>query len=299
MGKTSVATRKGGGAVAKWEDRLAGYAEKAAATEKTPTGKFISVRGGILNIGGQPVKENKLRVIVLGSAFENDFFVGKFDPNNPQPPKCYAIAVEEENLKPHEDAADPQSEACINCPHNEWGSAEEGRGKACKNIRRLALLAADDLTLDGAKDGEVMFLKVPVTSTKGWAHYVKSVANNLKRPPFAVVTEISAVPDQQSQFKVTFTFIESIEDDDMLAALETRYEAMQSEILFGYPKASEQPQRAPRGGTKAPPAQRRGAAPAKTAAKGKAALPPPARGASARGFGAAVGGKTGARASKF
>ncbi len=295
----NVATRKGGGAVAKWEDRLSKYAEKASSTEKVPTGSFISVRGGILNVGGQPVKENKLRVIILGSAFENDYFVGKFDPDNPQSPVCYAIAVEDADLKPHEESAEPQSEACINCPMNEWGSAEQGRGKACQNRRRLALLSADDLTVDGATDGEAMFMKVPVTSTKGWAHYVKALANNFKRPPFAVVTEISAVPDQKSQFKVTFTFVELVEDEALLEALEKRYESMQQDILFGYPK-TEAPAKPPRGGRSQAPG--RAAAPAKKASKApgkkpQARLPAPA----ARGgfVGQTVGGKQGARASKF
>jgi hypothetical protein len=36
----------------------------------------------------------------------------------------------------------PQSDLCKTCEHNQWGSADKGRGKACQNRRRLTMIPA-------------------------------------------------------------------------------------------------------------------------------------------------------------
>lgn len=73
--------------------------------------------------------------------------------------------------------------ACNSCPLNNWGTAEDGRGKACKNMRRIYIL----------REGEVLplLLTLPPTSLKPFADYMgpRVVAKNLRS--FEVVTRIS------------------------------------------------------------------------------------------------------------
>lgn len=231
-------------AVANWDARLAQYAEESAATEQTSGGKFVSIRGGRLSYGGAEVPGNKMSVIILDHIMENHLYTERFDPDTPVSPACFAFGRKEDEMGPHENSTEPQASACKGCPMNEFGTADTGKGKACKNIRRLALIPEDGL--DDLENAEIAYLKVPVMSVKTWAGYVQSVANNLKRPPFGVVTEISVVPDPKSQFRLTFTVGESIEDAAVLEALIKRREQVAKEIDFPY-----QPYTAP----EAPPAR--------------------------------------------
>lgn len=192
-----------------WEKEMAAEAEAAAHSEQTSGGQFISTRGGRLTWDGAAVPGNAMRVVVLDYCRENTFYAGKFDPDSPQSPACYAFAREEGDLAPHEQAAEPQNDTCHGCPQNEWGSADTGRGKACKNTRRLALVAEASA---GDPEAPVFFLKVPVTSVKAWAGYVQAVADSKRRPPHGVVTEIRLTPDAKTQFQMEFRLAEVISD---------------------------------------------------------------------------------------
>ena len=215
---------KGSTAVVSWADKLAAKAQEAAAEEKVSSGTAVTCRSGQLSIGGQAIAGNKLSIVVVGSIFENNYYDPEFDydPDAPRSPICFAFAKKEEELVPHEDSSEVQHESCKGCEWNEFGSAAKGRGKACKNIRRLALMSASPLTADGIKDGEIAYMKLPVTSGPGWAAYVNMLSAVHKRPPFAVITEIGAVPDPKTQFKITFTHKGNIEDDELLGLLDEK-----------------------------------------------------------------------------
>ena len=192
-----------------WEKEMAAEAEAAATSEQTTGGQFIGTRGGRLSWGGAAVPGNAIRVVILDYCRENTFYEGKFDPDAPQSPACYAFSRDGTELAPHEKAASPQHEVCTGCPQNEWGSADTGRGKACKNMRRLALVAEDSAD---DTDAEVFFLKVPVTSVKSWSGYVQTLAEAKRRPPHGVVTEIKLVPDVKTQFQMEFRLVDVVSD---------------------------------------------------------------------------------------
>ena len=238
--------KRGSTGISKWEAELAKHAQETADKEQMPTGSFASTRGGILSIAGSPMKDNKVQVVILDHVYENTFYEGDFDPDQPQPPSCYAFGRAEDELEPHKEAAKPVHEQCEGCPNNEFGSAEKGKGKACKNSRRLAMVSADGLSADSVAYGDVVYFKLPVTSTKGWAYYVKGLNATLKRPPFGVITEIHLVPDPKSQFKVTFNHVGNVPDNVMDAVMERRGKVME-EITFPYGKPSEPEAKAPKG----------------------------------------------------
>jgi hypothetical protein len=241
--------KRGTTAITKWDEELAKWATETAEKEQMPSGSFVSLKAGVLSIGGSPIKDNKVQVIIIDHVYENTHYDGDYDPDNPSPPSCYAFGREESDLKPHEKASEPVHEQCDGCPNNVFGSAEKGKGKACKNTRRLALISADGLSPTSVADGELVFMKLPVTSTKGWAYYVKGLSATLRRPPFAVVTEISVVPDAKSQFKVTFNAVGNV-PDNVVGAVMKRREKVQEEIMFPYgtaEKREEQPKAKGRG----------------------------------------------------
>lgn len=273
-------TKKPGTSVAVWDQKLAERAAKAKKTEASvATGSFISMKGGILSFMGNAVPDNKLRVVVVDAIMENDLFVGKFDPNSPQSPVCYAFGRDEDEMAPHEAVASPECDRCQGCPHNEWGSADTGKGKACKNVRRLALITEDALDggVEGIADAEVAYLKLPVTSVKAWAGFVSQLAATNK-PPLAFVTELSVVPDATSQFKVQFKAVEEIDDGDLLGALLEKADVVEQQIIFPYQVIEAPAKPAARGAARpaAKPAARPVAKPAARSAAKPAARPAPA-----------------------
>jgi hypothetical protein len=231
------------------EKQLAVYAADAAKTEENvSSGKFVSVRAGMLSIGGTRIKDNKLQAIVIGSVMENSLYLQQFDPDTPASPDCYAFGTSQDDMVPHPNASDKQSKTCKDCRMNEWGSVSllkhvaKGRdkGKACKNVRRLMLLEAGALDggVEAIAEAQAAFLKVPVTSVAAWAGYVKRLEGTLKRPPFAVVTEIAPYPDEKSQFKLEFSMVSPISNGPQIQALQRRADEAKTAIVFPYPARS-------------------------------------------------------------
>ena len=70
-------------------------------------------------------------------------------------------------------------------------------------------------------EAEVAMMSIPVTSVKNWSNYVNKVGASYRRPPWAVVTTIKVVPDQKTQFKVTFDSPKAL-NDELLGALDTK-----------------------------------------------------------------------------
>lgn len=215
-------------AVANWQDRLAGYAAEAVVSEIV-SGSFISSRGGIIQYQGKPVAGNKLDVIIIDAVNENALYEGAYDSDNPTAPVCFSFSRGTEEQIPHPDSTKKQHDTCKGCPQNEFGSAERGKGKACKNIRRLAMIPADTLTVEAVQAGEIAFMKLPVTSVANWGTYVNTLKAVHGIPPFAIITTVSAVPDPKSQYKVTFTPGAKIVDGDLIGALINRHETQASQ----------------------------------------------------------------------
>ncbi|MGH6628176.1 MAG: hypothetical protein ACREB3_00415, partial [Burkholderiales bacterium] len=124
------------------------------------------------------------------------------------------------------------------CPQNVFGSAETGRGKACRNTRRMILMSAGTLhpktdafevfTEPGQLQLAPMYmLNLPVTSVKGWATYVQNLRHAFHRPPYAVATLIRVIPDKKTQFRVTFEPLEQLDLGLMDTITKRREEAFQ------------------------------------------------------------------------
>lgn len=209
-----------------YEKLLADMAQSATKLER-PSGQSIGTRAGVLTYGGNPVPNNKLDCIVIASVFSNTLYEGKFDPNHMQSPVCFAYGVQENNetaeevearMAPHPSSQKPQAASCSVCPNNKWGSDPEGgRGKACKNGRSLALIPAHT-TAEAVPTAEIAILRPPVTSIANWKNYVQNCGAKYNRPPLAVITQVSSVPDVKSQYKLTFTDI-GVVDKSMLKPL--------------------------------------------------------------------------------
>jgi hypothetical protein len=255
-----MATRKTAAAkttaITNYDEELARQAQAAAAMEEsTQTGQFFGLKGGILTFNDAPLPGNQFAGIILDSVLENVFFTGAYDPDTPQSPTCFAFGRDEKELVPHpnvdtEEGFERQCERCHGCEKNEFGSAEVGRGKACRNTRRLAIISGgtlnpktdeftpvDEAAIEAAVVG---FMKLPVMSVKGYAAYVKNLAGALKKPPLAMFTKISVVPDPKSQFRVLFEALEPV-PSELLPAILARVDEAKANIEQPYtPRSAEE-----------------------------------------------------------
>ncbi len=233
-------------AMAKYDAELAALATAAAEQEaNTGGGPFFSVRGGQLKLNDSPLPNNEMAVVILDSVLENVYYGADYDPDNPQAPKCYAFGRDEKVLAPHAEASEKQADGCADCELNKWGSADTGRGKACRNRRRLAVIPAGTLAKDGTftayddvdafTKASVAYLNVPPTSINAYGAYVKQIATALRRPPVGVFTRVAVVPDPKTQIKITFEAIENV-PDELLGAVIARGKAQQPQTIFPYQK---------------------------------------------------------------
>lgn len=214
----------------KWADLARDY----AAEEPVKSGSTLTTRGGILAQGGNVIPGNQVCAVIVDAVRENTYYDEDFDEDGVVSPTCYAYGRTDQDMAPHSSMqADPshfvpQSASCVGCPKAEWGSARRGKGKACKNRRRLALLPAGAFVpVPGSRDFDVevyedpkhyatasmVFLKLPVMSVRNWSDYVHQVAQEYKRPPFGVWTRIYIEPDPKSQFRVCFEALETLPDE--------------------------------------------------------------------------------------
>lgn len=275
-----------GTAVGDWQGTLAKQAADAASSE-APLSEFVSFKGGILMFNGAQVEGNEKDVIVLDSAYEHALYgdvdaagtvtLWPYDADNPRSPACYAMGRIESELAPvregdnavEQPQGDPESGGCELCPHNEWGSDPEGgKGKACKNIRRLTLL--DAAVLAGGPDviakAATVFAKLPVTSGKNFSAFVIQIANVTKRPPYGVIAKMKLVPDQRSQYKVLWEFVEMV-PDALVPAIMAKKERLGDALLFPYQSNEERDQQAAPAKAPAKPSKYAPKAPVKPGAK--------------------------------
>lgn len=246
--------------VNKWDAEMAEFAKQAAETEaNVGGGNFISTRGGKFTIDGNEVPGDKMNVIVVDHVLENCYYKGKFDAKNPTSPICYAFGRKDEDMKPHPSSSEPQCSSCKDCPWNKFGSSDTGRGKACKNTRRLGLITEDDL--EDVENSIAHILKVPPTSLKKWGGYVKNLESSLHKPPFMIVSEITIRPDEDNQFELGFK-VKSEVDGDQYPELKAKRPSVEVDLMQPYaPPSDEAP---------------------KSSARSKAKFSGPAKGATSR-----------------
>lgn len=284
-----MATKKPGTAVVPWKEEMAAAARKAAAVEKNSGGgsilQKIVAQGGVLTVDEQPVPGNALDVIVLQSVVHNAYYAGAYNPRVKSIPVCYSYGAKdddapEDNMAPHEESKEPQDEGngCAGCWANQMGSADTGRGKACKNVRQLAMVTADAAeSAEAMEAAEVRVLSLPVTSVKFWANFVKKTAEDLSLPYWGVVVRVTAMPDAKTQFAVKFAFVSVIDfeaDAGLYEALKAKMEPLYGEMTQPYKEPTEEAAPPPR----AAPARKtipikQTAAPAKKAAPAAAKQP--------------------------
>jgi len=229
---TIATKKKPGKALVKWDEKFASYAKAEKQQVATIAGGGPTVKfgpGSIIVNGGQ-IPGAKLECVIIASCAFNAWYGGRpYDPDDPQPPECYAFAeVASPDMTPHKECQSPQSKTCGECPRNEFGTAVTGRGKDCGNNIRLGLVLAKEVKdVEGIATLEMALAKVSPTNLKSWKGFVDAITDDPQdpRPVWSVVTEIQSKPvtTGRAGHLLEFRRVETIDDGDILAALEQRH----------------------------------------------------------------------------
>lgn len=191
---------------------LAEAAKQQSEAEQS-TIPFISLRGKKFTIGEDKLG-TQLRVVILADVFDHSWYDRPYDPSSDEvfPPACFAIGDDINSMSSHVDSPVPQSDVCSTCPKNEFGSALQGKGKACRNGRRILVASvAED---NSVNFGDLAIINMSPTALRGFSKYVKSIATIKRFPLWSVVTILGF--DEDSSYPVlTATYHDVVRGADI------------------------------------------------------------------------------------
>jgi hypothetical protein len=167
--------------------------ELAALTKRVdapPSGK-VSTKGKIFQLPDGRTSAGPLVGVILDFVTLNNWYEGQYNPQQRALPACFAIGTDLESLAPSPNAAKPQGSDCASCLRNQWGTGQGGRGKACKNQRRL-LLVPGDFT----EKSQALTLYVSPSGLKQFDAYLREIVTDHQSRPIDVITSITFDPNQ-------------------------------------------------------------------------------------------------------
>lgn len=236
--------------LASWRDRAAKSVQDAKTQlAKIPqqSGSFISLQGGSISLGGVQLA-NPLPVFIIAYGFERVYYARQYQAGVMSAPDCYSYDGE----RPHEKAKTPQADACASCHYNEFGSAQNGQGKGCKEGARLVIIHADAArSPEDVAKAQLVQVKLSVLNSKVFRAYADAIEDALWA---AGVTMFHNRPDPKSQYAVSFVLDPVVYNDAIMNAIAARADEAEKLLLVPYPDVEE---------TAAPaaPARRTAAAP--------------------------------------
>lgn len=136
--------------------------------------------------------------VILYGAKQKAFYEKDFDPAVKQPPDCFS----HDGKKPDSSAAKPQSTLCKGCKQNQFETAKMGKGKACRDLRRLFFLLS---VTPGEESVMPIQFNVTPTSLKNFDDYLsKLVTYGMSIEE--VVTKVTGSKKTRDDKYLTFSF---------------------------------------------------------------------------------------------
>jgi hypothetical protein len=235
--KSVVVAPQKGLVVGGWRERAAksiAVGKQASAKLPQQSGNFISFRGGSPSLGGVNLP-NPLPLVILAYDAERAYYSKPYQPDVTGIPDCYSY----DSLVPHEKAKVPQSDSCSQCRFNEFGSAQNGKGKACKEGAKFAAIHADALeSLEKIAAAQIVQGRLSVLNAKGFRNYV-GYFEDAGQPIWGSVSVLNVTPDSRSQYAVSFSNIVADLDDTDLDAIAARVDEAEKMLAQPYPDLDE------------------------------------------------------------
>lgn len=174
-------------AVAHYDPSAFDLAENMEGVEpRLPEIKIISAAAIFETPDGENPKE--IAGVIVATSRVNAWWAKDMDEAGAgTPPDCYS----KNGIIPHGEHREHHQ--CATCPQNKFGS--DGRGKACKNTRRLSILIGDDLLPN--------IIKLSATSLKTWDVYMVGLMNQKRH--FATVLTTVTLAKKQNKDGITYS----------------------------------------------------------------------------------------------
>ena len=164
----------------------------------------ISIKGArfrIIEGGTETVLDStSLDVVIVGAnpRLSKTWYAKAWTPEaEPSSPDCFSL----DGVGPDSQATAPQNDLCASCPQNAWGSKVTPQGKqikACSDLKRLAVVAADDPT------GPTYLLAVTPAALAGLSQYHKDLS--VRGIPAEIVRTKVSFDTNASFPKLAFSF---------------------------------------------------------------------------------------------
>jgi len=195
------------------------YAGSAMTVSDFTARNRISLKGNMFtaNIGGETKRlGDTISVVIVGAipGVQRMFYKGKFDPNVTAAPDCWSS----DNKNADANVAEPVAPRCDICPNNAKGSARDGDGRACRYLKRMAVI------IDGDDSLTLFSLDVNATSIFGedkpsrQLYSSKSfgeMLDNRHLDPRLLVTQLSFDVDSGSPSKLFFSPVRFLEAEEL------------------------------------------------------------------------------------
>jgi len=189
-------------------------------------GSFISTQNGTFTYQDSDLGDS-MEVVIVGFASTNMHYPFPYDSDDPNSPGCAAVGMDDNDyLIPSEESPDKINDDCETCEFNEWGSADVGKGKKCKNGKRLALISYDEILNE---EVEVAMLSIAPTSMGNFNKFVKGLEKTLKRPTYGIVTKVFFDPDDDKVIK--FKPVEPVSDPAQMQVIMEQRQLIEEALI--------------------------------------------------------------------
>jgi len=186
---------------------------KALAGVNTNTSRRITMAKGVFRriVNGKEagkVKDGFINAIVINALpkVSRQFYASTYDPDAaPTLPDCWSNLGDVPDAK----STNVQSTSCATCPQNIDGSGTNGKGRACRYNRRVALLLENDMS------GDIYQFNIPAKSLFG-----KGVGNT---HPFESYTKFLPANGESIDRIVTSISFDENETADVLKFTPVRH----------------------------------------------------------------------------
>lgn len=216
-----------------------------ALADSIPTTPVIGIdkRSGNFRIGDIVSQDNVMDVVILDFIHANSWWEKPYSPDNSEAPDCFALgklgtSYSDQNwdeMSPVAGCPNPQANNCKECPMNQFGSAPNGRGKACSNNISLALLPA------GNPEGKIHTLRMSPSAIRSFNSFLRKVTAAGKLPVSVVVPITTVEAGASWAFHLDTDRMRPNED---LAAFYSRIEGAK-DLLEYVPKYENTPPEVP------------------------------------------------------
>lgn len=150
--------------------------------------------------GDGPMGSLELILLKANPHLSKTWYENGWDENSTNPPDCSSA----NGVVPDNGVPKKQSATCATCPRNQWGTAPNGgKGKACGDHRRIAIVPADDIPNETF--GGPMLLRCPAASLQDLASF-DAKYKQAGYPYFSLRVKVSFDP-KESYPKLVFSAV--------------------------------------------------------------------------------------------